>query len=68
MRRKLDLIESSPSASAESWREESQADEREDLAAVKETLALRERVSSGTETDMKDQPLQARLPENDDSI
>ena len=59
MRRKLDLIESSPLASAESWREESEADD-------KETVALCDTAS--TETDIKDQPLQARLPENHDEL
>ena len=36
VRRKLELIESSPSTSAESWREESQMDEREELSDEKE--------------------------------
>ena len=36
MRRKLELIESSPSASAESWREETPRDEREELRDDKE--------------------------------
>ena len=52
------MIESS--ASAESWREDSQADDKEELAA--------ERARSGTETDMKDQPLQSRLPQDDESV
>ena len=56
MRRKLDLIESSPLASAESWREESEADD--DTASS----------TASTETDIKDQPLQARLPENHDEV
>ena len=62
MRRKLDLIESSPLASAESWREESEADDKETVA-VCDTAS-----STGTETDIKDQPLQSRLPENHDEL
>ena len=54
MRRKLDLIESSPAASAESWREESEADD-------KETVAV-------SETDIKDPPLQPRRPEDHDEL
>ena len=45
VRRKLNLIESSPSASGESWREESLGDEREVRAGCERT-----------ETDIKDQP------------
>ena len=55
MRRKLDLIESSPSPSAESWREESEADDKETVAVC--------------ETDInKDQPLQSRRPEDHDEL
>ena len=57
MRRKLQLIESSPSASAESWREEN-------LAEDKETVAGCDSASSGSETDINDQPSEPRLLED----
>ena len=47
MRRKLELIESSPSTSAESWREESLPEEKEALADDEETVAECERDITG---------------------
>ena len=49
----MQLIESTPSASAESWREESL-----------ETVVLGDSASSGSETDINDQPSEPRLLED----
>ena len=53
----MQLIESTPSASAESWREEN-------LAEDKETVAGCDSASSGSETDINDQPSEPRLLED----